>query len=109
MPGILEVPATQAILGGVLALSLDIGAAHLDHVQLVAANSSIKDLPFSGLRIEAPEGALPEERDRKWPILLADDQDHPVRALTLEFVRSVVCRDETVFPGLVGDGIAGTD
>src|SRR5271157_1817661 len=101
--------ATRPILDGVFALSVHIGVAHLDHVQLVAANSSIKALPFSSLRIEAPDGALPHKRDRKRPILLADDQDHPVRALTLEFVRSVVCRDETVSARFVGDGIAGTD
>jgi len=69
---------------------------------------NIGDFPLSGFRIEAPDGALPHERDRKGHPL-ADDEYCLVRTLALDPVRSVVCLGETVSPRLVGYGIAGTD
>src|SRR4029079_4652689 len=58
---------------GVLMLRLNISTADLDCIELVAADGSIEDLLSAGRRIEAPLSGLPDDRDRKRPILIADD------------------------------------
>src|SRR5262249_30371363 len=62
-------------------LRVDIGETGLDRAQLVAANAAIKDLLAAGRGVEPPGAILADERDRKRPILPADDQRGLVRTL----------------------------
>jgi hypothetical protein len=74
----------------ILALSRDIGAAHLDHAELVAADPPVENFGRAGLGVEAPSAMLADQRDRQRPSLFADDQGRLVRAVAIEPVRFVI-------------------
>src|SRR5262245_49111236 len=61
--------APGAILGGVLALGIDVGACDGDGRQLVAADAAIEELVRARGRVEAPLVAALHQRDRQRPRL----------------------------------------
>ena len=92
--------------GGVFALRVDIGERHLDRVVLVLADAAVEDLLAPGHAVEAPLVLVLDERDRKRPVLVADDEDRAVRAVGRDLMLGIIARDELVAIVLVGNRIA---
>src|SRR5438552_13442772 len=71
---VLEHVITVAILAGVFALGLDIGAADMKGVDFIPANPPVENFLFSCLRIEEPLTILLDERDGKGPAVRSQPQ-----------------------------------
>ena len=86
--------AGPQVLGGIFALGRDVGAAHFDDAELVAADAPIENLILTGLGVEAPAGVLANERDWQGPLVCADDQDCLAVTVALEFMRFIIGGNE---------------
>src|SRR5262249_18065855 len=68
----------------VLVLGLDVTAADLNCVELIAADAPVKDLETAGARVERPASRTFYEWHRKRPVVFADVQKGASRVLWLQ-------------------------
>jgi hypothetical protein len=92
-------------------LRLDVSAAHLDGVQLVAADAAIEDLLLSGSGVEGPLAALLDDGHRQGPVVLPHGEDGEIPVLRIECHGLVLAGpgDELLRQVLVLDGILRHD
>ena len=93
----------------IFALSRDVAAAHLDHRELVAADTPIENLVGAGLGVETPAAVLANEWNRKRPFVFPDDEHGFALTVEIDLVRLLVMGDETRATMLIGDRITGVD
>ena len=62
----------------VLRLRVDVCEAGQNRIQLVAADAPIDDLLDAIARVESPPATFFHERKRKWPLVVADQQNRSI-------------------------------
>src|SRR4029077_8471965 len=93
----------------VVVLRLDVAAADLDGVELVAADAAIENLLEARLRIERPLAAALYDRHRERPIVRADHEHGAVGILRVgrDLLLLARLRDELRRDLLLACGLAG--